>query len=166
MSFPKGTKLDRQELEKRRQRAGKLLERGVWPAEVARRVGVHRQSVSRWALMLKRNGPGALKRADRAGRIPRLDREAIQRLEAGLRAGAESIGYDTPLWTAKRVACLIEKQAGVRYHPDHVYRILQRLGWSCQRPVGRALERDEWKIRRWKRKTWPDIKKKRSVKDV
>jgi transposase len=45
-----------------------------------------------------------------------------------------------------------------------VYRLLQKLGWSCQRPVGQALERDERAIRRWKRQRWPDIKKKRSAK--
>ena len=31
---------------------------------------------------------------------------------------------------------------------------------------GRALERDETKIRGWKRKRWPEIKKKRENKDV
>jgi hypothetical protein len=45
-------------------------------------------------------------------------------------------------------------------HPSQAWRMLRQLGWSCQRPVGRALERDEEKIRRWKQKRWPEIKKK------
>jgi transposase len=45
----------------------------------------------------------------------------------------------------------------VRYHPSHVWRLLKRLGWSCQRPTGRALERDEAAIRHWKRVRWPAL---------
>ena len=60
----------------------------------------------------------------------------------------------------RRSSDLIERQTGVQYHPDHVYRLLQQLGWSCQRPVGRALERDERAIRCWKRQRLPAIKKK------
>jgi transposase len=58
------------------------------------------------------------------------------------------------------VAELIREEFGVRYHPGHVWKILVSLGWSCQRPVGRALERDEEALRVWKKTTWPDIKKK------
>jgi hypothetical protein len=35
---------------------------------------------------------------------------------------------------------------------------------GCQRPVGRALERDEKKIRQWKQKRWPELKKKPAKK--
>ena len=31
-----------------------------------------------------------------------------------------------------------------------VWRILRRLDWSCQRPIDKALERDEEAIRHWK----------------
>jgi transposase len=64
------------------------------------------------------------------------------------------------LWTSARVADLIEKECGVAYHPGHVWRLLRLLGWSCQRPTGRAIERDEQAIAQWKRKRWPEIKKK------
>jgi hypothetical protein len=47
----------------------------------------------------------------------------------------------------------------VRFHEDHVWRILRKLGWSCQRPTGRALERDEAAIWHWKMVAWPRIKK-------
>ncbi len=70
------------------------------------------------------------------------------------------MGYATQLWTARRVVELIEHECGAKYHPGYVGRILARLGWSCQRPVGRAWERDEAAIRRWKRERWPELKKK------
>ena len=45
-----------------------------------------------------------------------------------------------------------------------VWKILRGLGWSPQRPVGRARERNEAAIRSWQRKTWPGIKKKPTTK--
>lgn len=147
-------------LEGRRLRAAQLLEKGLPQAEVARRVGVHRQSVSRWAATLQGEGVAGLKKVGRAGRKPRLSPEQLAALEEGLKAGSQAVGYPTSLWTCGRVARLIEEQTGIRYHPDHVCRILAKLRWSCQRPVGRALERDEQKITHWKKKRWPAIKKK------
>src|SRR5213593_3990991 len=146
MGNPAGVRRDFQALEQRRLLGARLLQQGVPQAEVARRVGVHRQSVSRWAQQLQRGGQRALKKAGRAGRRPRLRPQAL--------------GYETSLWTSWRVAHLIEEECGVRYHASQAWRILRQLGWSCQRPVGRALERDEEKIRLWKQKRWPEIKKK------
>ena len=79
---------------------------------------------------------------------------------SGLKRGPQALGYETSLWTSWRVAHLIEQECGVQYHPSQAWRILRQLGWSCQRPVGRALERDEEKIRQWKQQRWPEIKKK------
>ena len=58
------------------------------------------------------------------------------------------------------MAHLIDNEFGVEYHPGHVWKILEDLGWSCQRPVGRARERNEEAIRHLRRVEWPSIKKK------
>jgi len=121
---------------------------------------VHRQSVNRWAKQLGESGRRGLRRAGRAGRKPRLRESDLRKIEKGLRRGPEALGYETSLWTSWRVADLIEQECGVAYHPGHVWRILRQLGWSCQRPTARALERDEKAIVVWKKNRWPDIKKK------
>ena len=139
--------------------AARLLERGWSEAAVARRVGAHRQSVNRWARQLAAGGREALRKAGRAGRKPRLSEADRRQIIAGLKQGPEALGYETGLWTSWRVADLIERECGVRYSTVHVWRILRELGWSCQRPVGRAWERNERAIRRWKRKRWPEVKK-------
>src|SRR5487761_1471096 len=136
MGRPAGVKRDFVALEERRLRAARLLSKGISQSEVARQVGAHRQSVSRWTRQLEREG------------------------RPGLKRGPEQLGNETKLWTAVRVAHLIEQECGVRYHPGHGWKLLRQLGWSCQRPTGRALERDEAAIRQWKRKRWPEIKKK------
>ncbi len=146
MGNPAGVRRDFRKLEERRLLGARLLRQGVHPAEVARQVGVHRQSVSRWAEQLKQGGIRALKKASHAGRRARLRPEDLRRIERGLKRGPEALGYETNLWTSWRVAHLIEQECGVKYHPSQAWRILRQLGWSCQRPVGRALERDEDKI--------------------
>jgi transposase len=109
---------------------------------------------------LEAKGRAGLKKAGRAGRKPRLSAEQISQVEVGLKRGPQALGYETSLWTANRVAHLIEQESGVSYHPGHVWKILRQLGWSCQRPAGRALERDERAIERWKKERWPELKKR------
>ena len=160
MGNPAGVRRDFKALERRRMQAARLLEKGYSEAEVARRVGVHRQSVNRWAKELAAGGRTALRRAGRAGRKPRLTAADLRCIEEALKRGPEALGYGSSLWTSWRVADLIEQECGVRFSTGHVWRILRdELGWSPQRPTGRALERDEAAIRRWKRKRWPELKK-------
>lgn len=165
MGHPAGVKRDRVKLERRRLRAARLLERGVPEAEVARRVGAHRQSVNRWAKQLAEGGREALKRTPRAGRPPQLSAADRRRIVEGLKRGPEALGYGTSLWTAWRVADLIAKQCGVKYSTVHAWRLLRSLGWTPQRPASRALERDEAAIRRWKQVRWPELKKTPNDKD-
>jgi transposase len=160
MGFPAGVSRDFAALERRRLRAASLLGKGLSQSEVARRVGAHRQSVSKWAAELQAKGRAGLKQAGRAGRKPRLSAEQISQIERGLKGGPQALGYETSMWTANRVVHLIEQECGVSYHPGHVWKILRQLGWSCQRPAGRALERDERAIQRWKKERWMELKKR------
>src|SRR6266566_8972187 len=136
MGNPAGVRRDFRALEQRRLRAARLLKRGVHQSEVARQVGAHRQSVSRWAQQLEAAGLSGLRKAGRAGRKPRLGAEDRNKIERGLKRGPQALGYETSLWTSWRVAHLIEEECGVRYHASQAWRILRQLGWSCQRPVG------------------------------
>jgi transposase len=160
MGNAKGVRRDFDALEQRRFAAAKLLAQGLNQSEISRRLKVSNQAVSQWARLLHGQGEKGLRQAGRAGRLPRLGSAEKARLEKRLEQGPQRLGYETSLWTSERVAELIRDEFGVRYHPGHVWKILVSLGWSCQRPVGRALERDEEAIRVWKKTTWPDIKKK------
>lgn len=160
MGNARGVKRDFAALERRRFAALDLLKQGLNQSEVARRLKVCSQTVSRWARTSASGGKRAMKAAGRAGRKPLLDRKQVDRLVTLLKAGPEKLGYETPLWTCDRVAHLIGQEFGVRYHAGHVWKVLRRLNWTPQRPTGKALERNEEAIAEWKRKTWPAIKKK------
>jgi len=160
MGNPRGVKRDFDALEARRLRGAGLFQQGKSQAAIARVLRVHRQTVHRWAKQVEGEGRAALRKAGRAGRKPRLRAAELRRLAQELKRGPEVLGYETSLWTAPRVADLIERECGIRYHPGHVWKILRQMGWSCQRPAGRALERDETGIRRWKKQRWSELKKK------
>jgi transposase len=164
MGNPAGVPRDFEALEKRRFQAIRLFEQGRNQSEIARRVKVVRQTVARWVQQYRARGTSALQKAGRAGRKPRLSEKQRHQLRKLLLAGPERLGYETPLWTCPRVAHLIEQQFGVHYHEGHVWKLLVGLGWSPQRPVGRARERNEEQVRHWKKKGWPALKKKPSGK--
>src|SRR5271169_6302998 len=166
MGNPAGVRRDFDALEKRRFQAIRLYERGENQSSIARQIKVVRQTVARWVHQYRAQGKSALRKAGRAGRQPRLNEKQRQQLEKHLVAGPERLGYETPLWTCPRVAHLIEQEFNVRYHEGHVWKILVGLGWSPQRPEGRARERNEQQILNWKKKAWPELKKKRAGKGV
>jgi transposase len=145
-------------LQRRRLRAARWLQRGIAQAEVARRVSVTRTTVSEWNAQLQAGGLDALKRRPR-GRPSGLGEAQRRELMRALKAGALADGFPTDLWTLPRVGRLIERRFGRSYSESQVWRILVSLGFSCQRPSGRALERDESAIKRWKQTRWPVLKK-------
>ncbi|MBL9219165.1 MAG: IS630 family transposase [Opitutaceae bacterium] len=154
---PKGSP---EELEHRRQRALALLGEGLPPVEVAERIGVDRRSVRRWKAAARAGGAQALAAKPAAGRPPKLSPRLRPRLEKLLLGGAQKAGFPQDLWTCPRIAQLIARKFAVRYHVAHVSRLLRSLGWSPQRPVRQARERDEAAIQRWIKTDWPRIKKK------
>ena len=148
-----------EELERRRLRALALLEEGLQPSEVARRVDADRRSVRRWKAAARKHGEAGVRARAAPGRPSKLTPARKRRLEALLLKGPLATGFDTDLWTCPRVAELIKRRFGIDYHVDHVGRLLHDLGWSPQKPARRAAERDEREIRRWVREDWPRLKK-------
>lgn len=147
-------------MERRRRRAARFFEKGISPAEVGRRVGVSKQAAHSWKQAWERGGLKALASKGAAGPKFRLNTAQSRKIRQALLAGPAAQGYRTDLWTCERVALLIRDLTGVKYHPGHVWKLLGALGFSCQRPTRRAVERDERAIRRWRRVEWPVIKKK------
>jgi len=143
-------------------RAAKLFEQGYSKAEVARRCRVSNQSAGRWHTAWAAGGHQARQHPGRAGRKPRLQPLDRVPLAADLQSGPEKTrGHATALWTLPRVVALIAQRFGHRYSTAQASRLLRQMGWSCQKPARRALERDEQAIRVWKQRRWPAIKKAR-----
>jgi transposase len=146
-------------LEQRRKRAARLFAKGETQAWVARQMKASRQSVSRWYGQWKTGGVKGLQAAGRAGRKPRLSRIQLRRVDTALRQGARQHGFSADLWTLPRVATVIEKITGEKFHPGHVWKILGSLDWSVQKPAKQARERSQDKVQYWVAVRWPEVKK-------
>lgn len=153
---------DLKELERRRRKGMRMLARGVAQAEVARTLEVSRQTTSGWARKLAED-PQAWRRKP-LGRPAGLGAAQKKQLGKALLAGAVANDFPTELWTLARVAKLIEREFGVAYSTVNVWRILRELGFSSQRPAGRAIQRDEAAIKLWRTKRWPALKKSAAAK--
>ncbi len=160
LSLGMAQKRDHAAMEKRRLKAAKLFAAGHGASEVARRLKVRRQSVHVWLQRWRTGAEEALRSRGAAGPKRRLSEAQQAGLAAALIEEPQAHGHATAVWTLPRVAKLIEERTGERYHPGHLWRLLRELGFSCQKPTRRALERDEAAITRWKRVEWPRLKKK------
>ena len=148
-----------EELERRRRRGVALLLKEHGVREVARMVGVTPGAVVAWRKWYEKKGEPGLTAKPHPGRRAKLSVAQRSNLIRLLKKGPGAHGYKTDLWTLPRVAEVIHKQFGVRYDPSHVWRILNAMGWSAQKPERRARERDEDRIEYWRKKDWPRIKK-------
>jgi len=146
--------------EGRRMRAWELHTQGWNQSKIAQALGVTQGAVSQW-LKAARVGGGkeALRHRPSPGSTSKLTAQQGEQLPQLLKKGAEYFGFVGDVWTGRRVAQVIENHFGVQYHPEYVPRLLQRVGWSLQKPIKRAIQRDEAKVEDWKQTEWPALKK-------
>ena len=148
------------QLEQRRRRAVELIREGYSDAAIARLLNTTPPSVWRWRKVYRRRGRKGLAAKPVPGRPARLNPRQRRSLVNRLLKGAMAHGFATDLWTCPRIAQVVEVHYGVHYHVDHIPRLMASLGFSCQKPERRAIERDEEAIRRWVLQDWPRIKKR------
>src|SRR6266566_1917802 len=145
--------------EERRKRAWKLKEEGWQQKDIAVALGVSEGAVSHWIKRGREGGEEALKAHPPKGVSSRLTAEQKAQIPEFLAKGAEAYGFRGDVWTASRVAEVIRRIFGVRYHRDHVGKLMREAGWSRQKPVERASQRNEEAIKKWSDERWPQIKK-------
>jgi transposase len=120
--------LTRDEMESRRLLAAEDLQQGLSQSQVARKFGVSRTTASRWHRALNGRGVEALRKRRAPGRPSRLSAEQLRGVAEVYQAGPRAAGMETDRWTTARFAQAIFQRFGVRYDPDHVGRIMHRLG--------------------------------------
>jgi putative transposase len=116
--------LTRDEMESRRLLAAQDLQRGLSQSQVARKF----TTASRWYRALSGNGVEGLRKRRAPGRPSRLSAEQLRIVAEIYRSGPRSNGFEAERWTTARFAQAIQTRFGVHYDPDHVGRIMHRLG--------------------------------------
>lgn len=147
------------EKEWRRLRAWELAQQGWSQKKIAEARAVSEGAVSQWMKIGREQGAEGLRGKIAEGPASRLTEEQLEPLPALLDWGAEAHGFRGAVWTTQRVAAVIKKQFGVRYHPAHMSRFLKQISSSVQQPEEKATQRDEAAIATWKEEHWPELKK-------
>jgi transposase len=145
--------------EARRRQAWELKQQGWKQKDIARALGVSEGAVSQWFKRVEREGEAGLASHPPPGPTSKLSEEQRQQIPHLLAQGAEAYGFRGDVWTSGRIREVIARQFGVRYHKDHVRKLLREMGLSYQQPVERASQRDEAAIAAWVHERWPEIKK-------
>lgn len=151
--------------EARRLRAWELSQKGWKQKEIAEALGVTEGAVSQWLKKVRFEGVSALRHRKGGGPKPRLSSKQIEQLPQLLSRGAEAYGFRGDVWTRARVGTVIQQHFGERFSLSHVGRLLQQIGWSRQKPIERATQRNEQAIERWRTEKWQELEKKPNVKD-
>jgi len=120
--------LSRDEMESRRLLAAEDLQRGISQSLVARKFCVSRTTASRWFRALTGNGVESLRKRRAPGRPCRLNADQLKSVAELYQAGPRLAGFDSDRWTTARFADAIQVRFGIHYDPDHVGRIMHRLG--------------------------------------
>src|SRR5215470_17927516 len=150
--------LDHATLEAMRERAVRSVQEGESPEVVARVIGVSRSTMYGWLAQYRRGGWGALKAKPLFGRPPKLDGKKLAWIYSVVIKSPLQMKFEFALWTREMVAVVIKRKFGIRLSLASVGRLLAQLGITCQKPLRRALERDEALVQQWLKTEYPRIK--------
>jgi transposase len=148
-------------LEQRRRLAVQRVLEGYFVEEVADFLGVNPGSVRRWVASFREHGRAGLAARPATGRPPKLTAVQEKVVRRWLADDPTEHGFATELWTAARLARLIEQEWGVQFRPASLTVWLREHGFTPQKPRRRPRERDPEAIQRWLARDWPRIKKRR-----
>jgi transposase len=147
------------ELERRRVLAVTRSLEGFGNDEIADFLGVDPRSVRRWLADYNKCGIGGLAAHASPGRPPKLTHWQEKIVRRWLSESPLEHGFSTELWSAPRLALLIQEQWNVKFAPNYLSAWLRHRGFTPQTPRRRAREQDERAVARWLERDWPRIKK-------
>lgn len=145
-----------------RRKAVAAVEKDMAQVKAAEVFGVTRQSVGRWMKAYRTAGADVLKARKRG---PKGERS---RLKGGQAAAIcnlirdrhpEQLKLPFVLWTADAVRQLIHRKFKIKLSGRTVRRYLARWGFTSQKPVRRAYERDDAAVQCWLNEEYPTIRK-------
>ena len=148
------------ELERQRLLAVERLEQGYSTEAVGDFLGVAPRSVRRWLAAFHHQGLAGLAARPIPGRPGKLSACQEKIVCRWLADKPTDHGFATELWTAGRLALLMEEEWGISFHPHYLATWLRQRGYTPQLPRRVARERDDRAIARWLAVDWPRIKHK------
>jgi transposase len=150
--------------EQRRWRALELKRDGWTHEEVAEALCVTKGAVSQWMKRVAADAEERLHARPHRGATPKLTAAEKGLLPDFLSHGAEAYGFRGEFWNSARVGEVIWREFAVRYHKNHIPRLLHEIGWTPELPIEHAAQRDQAHIAAWRAEVWPELKKRHEVR--
>ena len=133
---------------------------GKTSGEISEILNAPRSKVSQWLLNYETGGHESFLEGHRSGRPSGLDDRQKKELTDIVESGPVAYGFLGGVWTAVMIGRVIQNEFGIEYNARHVRRILSALDFSLQRPKRLLAKADPSQQNKWKRYTYPLIKKK------
>ena len=153
-----GRSFSHEVLEHCRFRAIELHKKGKKVNDIADFFGLHRCSVSHWISSYNRDGKKILESKKSTGRPSKLTEQEISELLALFENDAMQYGFETPLWTCRKIQKIVKERFGKKIHTTNIMRWLKKLNMTNQKPRRMAFQRDEKAVKKWLKEEWPKIK--------
>lgn len=126
---------------------------------VARAFGVDRTSIHRWLRRYRETGDnGGLQRRPVSGRPRKLQCISGYNLKRIVLAPASRFGFETDLWTVRRLHAVLVDRFNTDVSEDTVWRRLRDVGLTWQTPEREYFQADAKERQRWQRETLPKIR--------
>ena len=161
MKTTDGRKIDPKAMEEIRARAVERVQAGESPEVVIKTLGFSRACIYNWLARYSSGGWHALHTGHRSGRPNKLDGFQMQWIYRTVKdKDPRQLKFAFALWTRSMVADAIKKQFGIKLSVTSVGRLLAQLGFSCQKPLYRAYQRNAELVEKWKKEEFPKIQKR------
>jgi transposase len=142
-----------------------VIEDRIKPSEAARTFGVCRQSVAAWVERVRAEGSRSLaaqKRGPKVGEHRLVNGASVERsIVRSIRGSCpDQMLLPFALWSREAVIALIQKRTGRVVSLSTAGRYLRRWGFTPQKPMRRAYERDPAAVKAWLKEQYPAIRKR------
>ena len=162
---PRHGSSDKSEIrEWKRERGFEMLKKGMKKSFISEKLGVNRKTVYNWSVKLEQSGDWHDRK--QPGSRSKLTKDQKEKLKRIIDGGPRSYGYDTDLWTLKRISEVISGEFDVSYNTTHIWRVLKNLGYSAQIPVAVAMEKNPEYVKEWLEKNYPEYVKEADEKNA
>ena len=152
------TKEERLAQEAIRPQVVKRIVAGESISELARMMGYARQTLHRWFAEYEAGGMQALESTKASGAVAKLTAKQTEWLVKTLSSkNPAQMQFPIALWTREIICELIKRRFGVSMALTSVGKLMRRLGFSVQRPLMRAYERNPEAVTHWLETRYPDI---------
>jgi transposase len=156
-----GRKISPKAMEEIRIRAVQRVQAGESPEKVIKTLGFARACIYNWLARYRAGGWHALRTGDRSGRPKKLSGAQIRWIYKTIRdKDPRQLKFAFALWTRPMIADLIKRKFAIKLSRTSVGRLLHQLGFSCQKPLYRAYQRDSELVKQWKEQIFPQIQKR------